>query len=104
MGAHYIKSCSKNQSTIALSSAEAELYAIIKTASETLGIIFMLWDWNVPMEADLYSDASAAPGIIGRTGLGKLRHIDTSYIWLQQDSINKKLEVDKVLGTKTRQA
>ena len=36
-GPHFIKSWSKNQSTIALSSAEAELYGIIKTASETLG-------------------------------------------------------------------
>ena len=35
-GSHFIKSWSKNQSTIALSSAEAELYGIIKTTSETL--------------------------------------------------------------------
>ena len=39
IGTHFIKSWSKNQSVIALSSAEAELYAIIKTASETLGIM-----------------------------------------------------------------
>ncbi len=88
MGKHYIKSWSKNQSAIALSSAEAELYAIIKTASETLGIRSILKDWHKPMTADLMADASAALGIIGRTGLGKLRHIDTSYLWLQQESIN----------------
>ena len=34
IGSHYIKSWSKNQSTIALSSAEAELYGIIKMPSE----------------------------------------------------------------------
>ena len=45
------------------------------------------------------ADASAALGIIGRTGLGKLRHIDTSYLWLQQDSIKKKLKMNKVPGT-----
>ena len=78
IGTHFIKSWSKNQSVIALSSAEAELYAIIKTASETLGIMSLLWDWHVPMSADLLADASAALGIIGRTGLGKMRHIDTS--------------------------
>ena len=33
-GSHFLKSWSKGQSTIALSSAEAELYAIIKIASE----------------------------------------------------------------------
>ena len=45
------------------------------------------------------ADASAAIGIIGRTGLGKLRHIDTSYLWLQQDSIKRKLRLNKVKGT-----
>ena len=50
------------------------------------------------MTAKVLSDASAAWGIIGRTGVGKLRHIDTSYLWLQQDSIKKKLELDKVKG------
>ena len=34
IGNHFIKSWSKNQSTIALSTAEAELYGIIKTASD----------------------------------------------------------------------
>ena len=45
------------------------------------------------------ADASAALGIIGRTGLGKLRHTDTSYLWLQQDSIKRKLKLNKVKGT-----
>ena len=99
IGDHFIKSWSKNQSTIALSSAEAELYAIIKTASESLGIMSILWDWSIPMEGDLMADASAALGIIGRSGLGKLRHIDTSYLWLQQESVKKKLKMLKVLGT-----
>ena len=45
------------------------------------------------------ADASAALGIIGRTGLGKMRHIDTSYLWLQQQSIKDKLKLWKVLGT-----
>ena len=45
------------------------------------------------------ADASAALSIIGRTGLGKLRHIDTSYHWLQQESIKKKLKINNVHGT-----
>ena len=45
------------------------------------------------------ADASAALGIIGRTGLGKLRHTDTSYLWLQQESIKSKLKMNKVPGT-----
>ena len=102
IGSHYIKSWSKNQSVIALSSAEAELYGIIKTSSETLGIVSILKDWHMIYKADLMADASAALGIIGRTGLGKLRHIDTSYLWLQQDSIKHKLKPNKVKGTENR--
>ena len=79
--------------------AGAEPYAIIKTASESLGVMSILWDWQLPMEGDLMADASAALGIIGRTGLGKLRHIDTSYLWLQQESIKDKIKMNKVLGT-----
>ena len=45
------------------------------------------------------ADASAALGIIGRTGLGKMRHVDTSYLWLQQQSIKDKIKFRKVLGT-----
>ena len=71
IGNHYIKSWSKNQSVIALSSAEAELYAIIKTSSETLGIYSLMKDWGFTCKAHLYADASAALGIIGRSGLGK---------------------------------
>ena len=47
----------------------------------------------------VYTDASAAIGVIGRNGLGKLRHVDTSYLWLQQNCIKDKLKVRKILGT-----
>ncbi len=89
MGEHCVKSWSKNQSTIALSSPEAELYGVIKTSSECLGIMSILKDWGINKASVIYSDASAALGILSRTGLGKLRHIDTNYLWLQQPHIKK---------------
>ena len=51
------------------------------------------------MKIDLMADASAALGIIGRSGFGKLRHIDTSCLRLQQESIKEKITMGKVLGT-----
>ena len=53
----------------------------------------------MPGKIELMADASAALGIIGRSGLGKLRHIDTSYLWLEQESIKEKLTMNKVPGT-----
>jgi hypothetical protein len=98
IGDHWIKSWSKSQSTIALSSAESELYACIKASSEGLGIISMMMDFGFTMKGEIRSDASAALGIIGRNGLGKMRHIDTSYLWIQQVSAAKKLKYGKVDG------
>lgn len=75
-------------------SAEAKLYGIIKTYSETLK------DWNKSPTGAVMADASTALGIIGRTQLGKLRQIATSYLWLQQESIRKKFGSNIVKGTK----
>ena len=42
---------------------------------------------------------SAARGIIHRAGLGKLRHLETGYLWLQAAVRAKRLQVRKVLGS-----
>ena len=69
-GTHYIKSWSKTQALVALSSAESELYAIVKASSETLGVMSILQDMNKMMKSVLLSDASAALGVVQRQGLG----------------------------------
>ena len=48
IGNHVLKSYSKQQRTVALSSAEAELHALVAASAETLGIIALLgtWVWN----------------------------------------------------------
>jgi hypothetical protein len=58
----------------------------------------MMADFGVTMHGEIRSDASAALGIIGRNGLGKMRHLDTSYLWIQQVSAEKKLKFGKVDG------
>ena len=47
----------------------------------------------------LVTDTSAARGIIHREGLGKLRHLETGYSWLQAAVKNNRLQVRKVLCT-----
>ena len=80
----YIKSWSKTQSVIALSSAESELYGSIKASAEGLGHMSFLKDWGFDFVGKVLAVASAASGIISGEGLGKMRHIDTSYLWIQQ--------------------
>ena len=55
-----------------LSSAEAELYALVKATSEALGQMSLLSEWGIPTTCKIWGDASAALGIIARSGLGKI--------------------------------
>ena len=72
---HLLKSWGTNQQIVALSSGEAELYASVKGAAQTLGIISMGVDFGEVLTGTVYSDSSAALGILTRSGLGKVRHI-----------------------------
>ena len=98
IGAHTIKGWSKTQSLVALSSGESELYATLKAAAETLGVMSMMKDLNWKVTGQIYGDASVALGVINRTGLGKTRHIDTSLLWIQQIAAERHFKFNTVLG------
>ena len=72
--------------------------AIIKGACEAIGIFSILEESGIHMESELYADASAALGIVARTGLGKLRHLDTSVLWMQQPHVKEKIKFVKIHG------
>ena len=59
----------------------------------------MLKDLGIEAKIILYTDSTAARGIIHRAGLGELRHLETGYLWLQAAVKAKRLQVRKVLGT-----
>ena len=63
-----------------------------------MGYQSMLRDIGMHATVTLYSDSSAARGIIHRTGLGKLRHLETGYLRLQAAVAKKSLSVPKVNG------
>ena len=58
----------------------------------------MLKDIGMQTTVTLYIDSSAARGIIHRTGLGKLRHIETGYLRLQAAVAKKRLSVRNLNG------
>ena len=95
-GGHLIKSWSSTQQVIATSSGEAELYAMVKGASQTKGLIAMLNDFGYAVNAKVCTDANAAIGIVHRQGLGKTRHVDVQYLWIQQEVRDGRLDVAKV--------
>ena len=71
-GLHCFKSWASTQATVALSSAEAELYALTKGASQALGVMTLLEDFGIKTRSTLHTDASAAIGIVRRAGLGMI--------------------------------
>jgi hypothetical protein len=78
-GKHVIRGWCATQKIIALSSGEAEYYGIVRGASEGLGTQSLLSEVNIDLRIRLNEDSSAAKGIAQRTGLGKVRHILTSF-------------------------
>ena len=99
LGSHLIRAWAKTQSTIALSSAEAELYGGVKTACETLGVAALLKDLGQVVKMRMHMDASAALGIAQRQGVGKVRHLSTGTLWLQEQELKEILKLVKIAGS-----
>ena len=99
-GNHPIKSWSRQRRTIALSSAEAETYGMVACSAELLGIQACAKDLGMVSGVSVYADASAAVGIVQRRGVGKLRHIRTQSLWLQEAHATKRIHFEKVDGSR----
>ena len=98
LGRHLIKSWSSTQGPVSLSSGEAEFYGVVKAAGVTLGYQALLEDLGVKLPVRLWTDSTATMGICGRQGLGKLRHVDTRSLWIQQRVRDGSVELRKVRG------
>ena len=97
VGSHTIKTFSKTQANIATSSAESEVTAMMKAASEALGLAGLMEDFGgQPEQIILNVDASAAMEIASREGVGRTRHIDVAILWLQQEELQERLKTKKI--------
>ena len=98
-GNHCIESYCSTQSTIALSSAEAELSGLVTGATHALGLRSVAQDLGIELDIVLWSDASAAIGIARRKGLGRVRHLDVADLWIQDKLRAGEFALRKVAGT-----
>ena len=98
IGGHLIKSWSSTQPVIALSSGEAELYALVKAASHAKGLCSLIADFGFETKISVHTDSTAAIGIAHRRGLGKTRRIEVQYLWVQ-DNVNRKTMSAEKVGT-----
>ena len=84
LGSHLVKSWSSTQAAISLSSGEAEFYGVVKASGMAFGYQALMEDLGVGLPIRVWTDSSATMGICSRSGLGKLRHVDTRSLWVQQ--------------------
>ena len=99
IGSHTIKHWSSTQQTVTLSSGEAEFHGVVKACGMGLGYQSLLRDFGMELPVRIWTDSSAAIGISSRQGLGKLRHVDTHLLWVQQAVRQQRLQLRKVAGT-----
>ncbi len=97
-GSHCMRFWSKTQAGISLSSAESELTGVVKATTEAIGMMALMKDLGVISRAVVAMDSSAALGMVGRQGLGKVRHLDVNKLWLQQRTLREEVQFKKVLG------
>ena len=98
IGEHFIKGWSRTQQSVTLSSAEAELVAMCKSAAEMIGIGAVARDLGSEPNGILHADSSAAIAITKRRGSGKLRQISIALLWTQERVEQTEFEVKKVAG------
>jgi hypothetical protein len=98
LGRHLVKHWATTQKVITLSSGEAELAGVVKGAAEGLGIQSLCLDLGLEKNISLYADSSAAIGICRRSGIGKVRHLATGQLWIQERIKMKDMKLFKVPG------
>ncbi len=102
IGRHCIKTWATTQGTVALSSAEAEFYAMVEAVTRAKGLLTLAKElgWReLSLVVHVGTDSNAAKSFVNRRGLGKMRHIEIRDLWLQKEIREGKVEVNKVLGT-----
>ena len=86
------------QDPISSKCGAAELYGLVSASAETMGHILVYKDLGTNMNGLVLGDVSAALAIVARRGLGKLRHLDTNYLWIQEKAAKGYMNFKKVAG------
>ena len=84
---------------MSLSSSEVELHGIGSAISQGLGVQAICNDLGFDYDVQVHFDATAAIGIAIRRGLGKLRQLDCTDLWVQEKVKSGSVKLAKILGT-----
>ena len=94
-----VKHWSRIQKARALGSGEAEYYAMVTGCAEGLGLQALAEDLGWRVEVRLWTDSSATKAVPNRRGLGKLRHVELKWLWVQDMVKEGKVQLKTVKET-----
>ena len=95
LGGSTVSTYCKRQAVIALSSGEAEYFGLVSATSQMLGLQSILLDCGWKFNAHVWMDATAGIAIGSRRGLGRVKHIDTVFLWVQAMVTEGKISLGK---------
>ena len=101
-GSHCWKTWSTTQGATALSSAEAEFYAMVDGVQRSKYLCTIASELGVSalrQNIILGTDSEAAKSFVARRGLGRMRHIEVRDLWLQEEVRKGNVTVTKLPGT-----
>ena len=73
----------------ALCSGEAELFGIMDGSARGIFTKHMYEEMGRTINVDVETDSTAAIGMCSRTGVGKTRHIQVEWLWIQDATRDK---------------
>ena len=107
-GGHLLETQVASQPVIALSSGEAEFYAIGRGAASAIMMRQFFQQCGIEVASKVHSDSNAGRAIATRIGSGKVRHLQIRDLWVQERVRLGELQLGRVdtennrsdLGTK----
>ena len=77
-------------------SGKAEFYGIIDGAARGLLTKHVMEEFGHPWKLVVETDSTAARGMCSRAGVGRVRHIQLRWLWIQDTVKSKELEINKI--------
>ena len=87
VGGHAVKHTSNLQGGTGLNVSGCEYYGLTHGAAHGLGLRSYMADLGFEMSLEILSDSSAARAFASRRGLGRQRHVQKRYLWLQERAV-----------------
>ena len=71
---------------------------MVKGGAEGLGFQALLRDLGIEAKVVVKGDSTAAKAMVSRSGIGRVRHLETRFLWVQEAIERRLFSVEKVAG------